>query len=110
METETLLVLTTCAGSTDAERIAGALVERRLAACVNAVNEVMSTYRWEGGVDREPESLLLIKTTADRYPALEQAIRELSTYELPEVIAVRTAGGLDEYLRWVADSVKPGTD
>lgn len=101
-----MLVLTTCGGPADAERIASALVERRLAACVNAVNGIVSTYRWQGKVARETESLLLIKTTSDRYAALEEAIRETSTYELPEVLAVRVAGGLGEYLDWIAASVQ----
>lgn len=100
----TLLVLTTCGSAADAQRIASALVERRLAACVNAVNGVASTYRWQGRVVTEEESLLVIKTTAERYPALEAAIRELSGYELPEVVAVRVDGGLPPYLDWVAQS------
>ena len=103
-----LLVLTTCGSAADARKIASELVERRLAACVNAVNGVVSTYRWEGRVVQEEESLLVIKTTAERYLALESAIRELSGYELPEVVAVRVDGGLPAYLDWLAESVASG--
>lgn len=99
-----LLVLTTCGSAADGQRIASALVERRLAACVNAVNGVASTYRWQGRVVTEEESLLVIKTTAERYPAVEAAIRELSGYELPEVVAVRVDGGLPPYLDWIVQS------
>lgn len=107
ISTGTLLVLTTCGGAADAERIATGLVERRLAACVNALNGAVSTYRWQGKVVREEETLLLIKTTPERYSALEAAIRELSGYELPEVIGVRVDAGLPGYLQWVADEVAP---
>ena len=102
----TLLVLTTCGSAADAQRIASALVERRLAACVNAVNGVASTYRWQGRVVTEEESLLVIKTTEAQLEALEAAIRETSSYELPEVVAVRIDRGLPGYLGWIAESVE----
>lgn len=105
MASESLLVLTTCSSAAEADSLATALVERRLAACVNALGEVTSTYRWQGSVAREQENLLLIKTTAERYPALEQAIQELSGYELPEILAVRVAAGSEGYLAWLAGSV-----
>ncbi len=105
-EMEPLLVITTSSGAADADRIASALVERRLAACVNALHGAVSTYRWEGRVARDEETVLLIKTTAERYPAVEAAIRELSGYELPEVVAVRIDRGLPGYLGWIAESVE----
>lgn len=101
-------MLTTCGNAAEAQRIASALVERRLAACVNALNGAVSTYRWQGRVVQEEETLLVIKTTAERYLALEAAIRELSSYELPEVVAVRVDGGLPAYLDWLAESVAQG--
>lgn len=106
----TLLVLTTCGGPAEAERISTGLVERRLAACVNALNGAVSTYWWQGKIAREEETVLLIKTTAERYPALEAAIRELSGYELPEVVAVRVDAGLPGYLQWIADEVAQDND
>lgn len=101
---ESLLVLTTCSAS-EADGLATMLVERRLAACVNAVNGITSTYRWQDAVERDQETLLLIKTTRNRYPDVERAIREQSSYDLPEVVAVPLAAGLPGYLAWLADSV-----
>lgn len=105
MTVETMVVLTTCGNDEDASALARLLVERRLAACVNAVSQVASTYRWKGEVLEDRETLLIIKTTALRLAAVEQAIRKHSKYELPEFIALRvTAGGAD-YLSWVGESV-----
>lgn len=105
MTSETMLVLTTCGNDAEAGALARALVERRLAACVNAMSNVASTYRWNDEVQRQHETLLIIKTTAARFAALEQAIRELSKYELPEVIALPVQAGAADYLTWVAESV-----
>lgn len=104
MGSESLLVLTTCSSAAEADSLATALVQRRLAACVNTLDGVTSTYRWQGGVAREQENLLLIKTTAERYAELEAAIQELSSYELPEILAVPVAAGSAEYLAWLAGS------
>ena len=105
MSSETLLVLTTCGSAEDADALATGLVEARLAACVNAVHGVGSTYRWENRVLKDRETLLIIKTTAARFAALEQAIRERSGYELPEVVALPVETGSAPYLDWVAESV-----
>jgi periplasmic divalent cation tolerance protein len=96
-----LLVLTTCANAEEANAVAAMLVERRLAACVSTVRAA-STYRWQDRIEQEQEWLLMIKTTAPRYPAVEQAIRAASSYELPEVIAVPVTAGSAPYLAWVA--------
>ncbi len=108
MSARPLLVLTTCGSAEDAQRLATALVELKLAACVNTVNNVASTYRWAGAVQRDQESLLVIKTTEARLPALEAAIRERSSYELPEVLAIPVHGGSAGYLAWLAESVADG--
>jgi periplasmic divalent cation tolerance protein len=100
-----LLVLTTCATSEEAAGLATALVEQRLAACVNSVEGVASTYRWRDSVQRERECLLIIKTTEARYAALEAAIRSRTSYELPEVLAVRVDTGLPDYLGWLEAGV-----
>ena len=105
MSEETRVVLTTCGNDEDAKVLARALVERRLAACVNAVNRVTSTYRWKGEIQQDQETLLIIKTTAPRLAALEQAIREHSKYELPEIIALPIVSGGADYLTWVGESV-----
>jgi len=103
----TILVLCTCPDEAAADRIAGALVEERLAACVNRLAGVVSTYRWEGEVRRGNESLLLIKTTVERFAALRERIVALHPYELPEVIAVDVVRGLPSYLDWIAAETRP---
>jgi periplasmic divalent cation tolerance protein len=100
-----LVVLTTCASPEEANSLAAALVEQRLAACVNTVSPVTSTYRWQGAVQQEQESLLVIKTTEERFAALEQAIRERSSYELPEVLALPIQTGSARYLDWLGAAV-----
>jgi periplasmic divalent cation tolerance protein len=99
---KTLVVLCTCPDEATASRIAEALVSERLAACVNRVPGIRSTYRWEGRVQDEPEVLLLIKTVADRYPALELRLKALHPYDVPEIIAVPVAAGSASYLAWIA--------
>lgn len=102
-----VVVLTTAGSEETADRIARGLVERRLAACVNCVPGVVSTYRWNGEVAREAERLLVVKTTAAALPRVEAAIRELHDYELPEVLVLPIAGGSQEYLAWLAGEVAP---
>ncbi|TMI18949.1 MAG: divalent-cation tolerance protein CutA [Betaproteobacteria bacterium] len=102
----TLLVLTNLPERAAAERLAGLLVEKRLAACVNILAPCRSVYRWQGAVRHDEEHPMLIKTTAERYPALEQALRSGHPYELPEIIAVPIERGLPAYLQWVAAETK----
>jgi periplasmic divalent cation tolerance protein len=99
---QAIVVLCTCPDEAAAERIASALVGERLAACVNRVPGIASTYRWQGKVDRARECLLLIKTTSERFDALRERIVALHPYELPEVIAVDIALGHAPYLAWIA--------
>ena len=105
MTAETMVVLTTCGNDEDAKALARVLVEQRVAACVNAMGRVTSTYRWKGEVQQEQETLLIIKTTAPRLAALERAIREHSKYELPEFIVLPVQAGGADYLAWVRESV-----
>ncbi len=102
----TLLVLTNLPDRAAAERLAGALIEQRVAACVNIFAPCRSVYRWKGAVQSEEEHPVLIKTTAERYPALEAAIRAAHPYELPEIIAVPVERGLPAYLAWVDAETK----
>jgi len=102
-----LMVLTNLPDRPAAEAMAARLVERRFAACVNILSPCRSVYRWEGGVQREEEHPLLIKTTSERYAELEQAIRAGHPYELPEIVAVPIERGLPEYLRWLAEETAP---
>ena len=96
-----LVVFCTCPDEASAARIAHALVEERLAACVNRVPGLRSTYRWRGAVHEDSEVLLVIKTGEDRFEALRERVVALHPYELPELIAVKVAAGLAPYLRWV---------
>jgi periplasmic divalent cation tolerance protein len=102
-----LLVLTNLPDRAAAERIAENLVGAKLAACVNILAPCRSVYRWKGEVQHDEEHPVLIKTTAERYPALEQALRAAHPYELPEIIAVPIERGLPAYLAWVAGETKP---
>lgn len=97
-----LLILTNCPDEESANAIALAVVEQKLAACVNILPRVQSVYRWQGAVEAASEIPLLIKSTAERYPALEAAIRERHPYEIPEIIAVPISAGLPAYLNWLA--------
>ena len=98
---EYLVVLNTCPDSETAGRIAADLVAGKLAACVQVLPGLQSYFHWQGKVDCEEEYLLLIKTSSASYPALEQRIRELHPYELPEIIGVPVNKGLPEYLSWI---------
>lgn len=99
------VAIATCPDVTTAESIAGVLVSRHLAACVNILPGARSVYEWQGKVEVDEECVLLMKTRADRYKALEQAVVENHPYELPEVIAVSIEDGLPGYLQWIDDVV-----
>ncbi len=102
---EHLVVLSTVGRAEDALRIARALVERRLAACVNVVPGLVSLYRWKGNVEQDDERLLVIKTRRERLPALREALAALHPYELPELLALPVEGGSPDYLAWLDASV-----
>jgi periplasmic divalent cation tolerance protein len=97
-----LMVLTNLPDRAAAESLADALITEQLAACVNILAPCRSVYRWQGSVQHDEEHPLLIKTTEERYAALEQAIRTRHPYELPEIVAVRIERGLAAYLEWLA--------
>jgi len=97
-----LLVITNLPDRAAAEKLAEALIHKRLAACVNILAPCRSIYRWKGAVQHDEEHPVLIKTTGERYAALEAAIREAHPYELPEIVAVPIERGLPAYLDWVA--------
>ena len=102
MSEEVLLVLSTFPDVEIARRISRQLVEERCAACANILPQVESIYWWEGKVESGNETLVLFKTSADRYAALETTLRQLHPYEVPEIVAVPLDAGLPEYLSWVA--------
>ena len=103
--TDKRIVFSTVGSKEEASKIANALVDRRLAACVNIVPQIESVYRWKDKIETAEEWLLLIKTTADQFEAVRDAIKELHSYELPECVAIAVEGGSKEYLKWIEDSV-----
>lgn len=107
---DTLIVLTNLPDRASAVKLAQALVDRRLAACVNVLGEASSVYRWQGRVETEPEVPLLIKTRGALYAEVEAAIIATHPYELPEIVAVPVVRGLPEYLEWVAAETTPLID
>lgn len=104
------IVLTTVGLMEKAEQIADALVERRLAACVNIVGPIRSIYRWKGAIEREQEYLLLIKTTTERAAELAAAFAEFHAYELPERVELAIDGGSVAYLEWLGAQVARDTN
>ena len=105
MAKDVLVVLVTCPPD-KAQAIAVALVEERVAACVNVVPSLQSVYRWEGSVHNDGEALLIVKTAKDRFDALKQAVLKHHPYELPEVIALTVDQGHAPYLEWVVESTR----
>ena len=105
---EFIVVFVTAGSSAEGERLARALVEERLAACVNRIAAVQSVYRWQGEVEQSVEELLVIKTRADLFTALEKRVRELHSYAVPEVIALPIIDGSESYLQWLGEQVAGG--
>lgn len=100
---DALVVLCTVAGAADADRIARALVEQQLAACVHVLPRGTSTYRWQGAVEQAQEHQLVIKTAADRFEALRAALVQLHPYEVPELIALPITAAHPPYLEWLLE-------
>ena len=100
-----LIVLTTAGSEAQALDIARGLVERKLAACVNVAGGGCSIYRWQGKIEEEDEHLLVVKTAERLLPEVRAAIRELHTYDVPEMVAVPISDGDPDYLRWLGESL-----
>jgi periplasmic divalent cation tolerance protein len=100
-----VIVLTTLGADADATSLARTLVEERLAACVNVLPPMSSTYRWKGAVEQGTEQQIVIKTVASRLAALAARVRELHPYEVPEFLVIRADDGSQAYLGWIRDSV-----
>jgi periplasmic divalent cation tolerance protein len=105
MESDCVIVLTTIGSATDAHKLASALVDERLVACVNVLSEMDSVYRWKGKVEIDRERQIIMKTTIERVPALKTRLHELHEYELPEFLALPIVGGSEAYLQWIRESV-----
>lgn len=99
--TDSIVILVTAGSEAEAEKIATALVEEHLAACVNILSPIRSLYRWEGKVADDREWLVLIKTRAERFAAVEAKVKVLHSYQVPEVIALPIVAGAEGYMRWL---------
>ena len=108
-DTPHVVILTTLPADADAARFATALVEARVAACVNLLPVMESVYRWEGRVQRDSERQVVIKTSRERVTDLWQRVRELHPYDVPEFIVLPIVDGNDAYLRWIGDSTRIST-
>jgi periplasmic divalent cation tolerance protein len=103
--TEYVQVLTTAGSEEEAQRIAAALVDGRLAACVQVLGPIASRYRWQGKVEEAREWQCLAKTEAGRYAEVEQAIRAVHSYDEPEILAIPVLAGSAGYLAWISENV-----
>lgn len=105
--TDKRVVFTTCGSQEEGRKIAHAVIERRLAACVNIVPHIESVYQWEGKIETASEWLLVIKTTAGAVGSLRDVVHELHSYEVPEFLVLAVDDGSDAYLDWIGESVGP---
>ena len=103
-----IIVLVTCGSEEEALKIANALVEAHLAACVNLVAPIRSIYRWEGKIWDEKEWLLVIKTQKDRFEELEKRVKSLHSYSVPEIISLPITEGSSAYLKWIKENTESG--
>lgn len=101
-----IVVFVTCGSEEEGLKIANALVEEHLAACVNLISPVRSIYRWEGKIRDEKEWLLIIKTQKDRFEELEKKVKSLHSYSVPEIISLPIGEGSRDYLDWIKENTK----
>ncbi|MEM4187846.1 MAG: divalent-cation tolerance protein CutA [Candidatus Hadarchaeum sp.] len=99
------IVLTTVKDRREANRISQALISEKLAACVSIVPNVASVYRWQGKIERSREIILVIKTSAKKIDRLMSRIKELHSYQVPEIISLKIQRGLPQYLKWLKESL-----
>ena len=99
-----IVVIVTAPNEDEAAKIGRALVDERLAACANIVPKIRSIYRWEGKVQDEPEAIMLIKSTTERFEEIVIRVKELHTYSVPEIIALPIGAGASDYLTWIEES------
>ena len=100
------IYLTTVQNKKDAKQIAQALLKYDAAACINIIDKITSMYKWENKVCTDEECLLLIKTTSDMYEKIKKIVMTLHKYDLPEFIEIPITGGLEDYLKWIDESVR----
>ena len=105
--TDKIIVLSTCAGAEEAERIARQLLEKRLAACVNILAGARSLYRWQGAIEEAAECVLIVKSRQGLWEDLRAEIQRLHSYEVPEILLVAIDDGAAAYLDWLAAQLAP---
>jgi periplasmic divalent cation tolerance protein len=105
--TDKIVVLSTCSSQAEAEKIASALVEKRLAACVNLIPGVQSIYRWRGAVEHSKEVVLVIKSSRELFDRLRGELMKMHSYEVPEAIALPIVDGAEGYLEWMERELLP---
>ena len=105
-KTQARVVLTTAGSQEEAQKMAHALVERKLAACVNIIPRIESVYRWKDKVENATEWLLFVKTTAEAFKSVRDAIQELHSYDLPECVMLEVVDGSEKYLGWIEENVE----
>jgi len=108
--TDKIVVLCTCAALEDGERMARALLDARLAACVSVLPGVKSYYHWKGELESASECLLVIKSSGALFGELRKTIEEMHAYEIPEVLALPVVDGAPNYLEWMSANLRPGAD
>ena len=101
--TETIVVLVTVGSDKEAQKISKALVEAKLVACVNAVPSIQSIFRWQGKMCEDSEILLIAKSVKDKLPGIIKKVKELHSYDVPEIIALPIIGGSEDYLNWLVE-------
>ncbi|HZY31576.1 MAG TPA: divalent-cation tolerance protein CutA [Candidatus Methylomirabilis sp.] len=101
-----IVVLITTSSVIEAEAIGRALVEERVAACVNIIPGLRSLFRWEGKIEEQEETLMLVKSRGECLPSILEAVKRLHSYTVPEVIALPILGGSPDYLAWIDESVR----
>jgi uncharacterized protein involved in tolerance to divalent cations len=101
--TDYILVFITASSEKEGEKIAGALVKERLAACVNVLGGIKSTFRWKGQISVEDEVLLLVKTKDRLFEKLKKRVLELHSYQVPEILAIPILTGFEKYLSWIGE-------
>lgn len=106
MKDKALLVLLTASSRKEADQIAQALVEKRLAACVSIIPEVSSRYWWKGRMEYDRELMLVAKTWQSRYKALEKTVIAMHSYDVPEIVAIPVTAGNPDYLSWMKDAIQ----
>lgn len=103
MQETYIQIQTTCASEEEAQKIAAAVVDKRLAACAQVTGPITSTYRWEGNVETTQEWLCTIKTMHERFPAIRDAILEIHSYQIPQIVTLPIIDGNNAYLDWLSD-------